>query len=130
MLLEFTSIYYYVLGVRGVAGIDLETLLKIAGEKPYQGPDYSAKRRKLTKKLKEIFAKHFNGKADQIIESLTSRRGFTPSDQLLKYSSKAFERVVDEIIAVCKIFMEFDENKEKELKRDILKVVIEVKNDP
>jgi len=26
--------------------------------------------------------------------------------------------------------MEFDENKEKELKRDILRVVIEVKNDP
>jgi hypothetical protein len=113
-----------------MTSIDLETLLKIAGEKPYQGPDYSAKRRKLTKKLKEMFTKHFSGKADQIIESLTSRRGFTPSDQLLKYSSKAFERVVDEIIAVCKVFMEFDENKEKELKRDILKVVIEVKNDP
>jgi hypothetical protein len=30
----------------------------------------------------------------------------------------------------CKVFMEFDENKEKELKRDILRVVIEVKNDP
>jgi hypothetical protein len=116
--------------MRGMTSIDLETLLKIAGEKPYQGSDYSAKRRKLTKKLKEILAKHFNGKADQIIESLTSRRGFTPSDQFLKYSSKAFERVVDEIIAVCKVFMEFDENKEKELKRDILKVVIEVKNDP
>jgi hypothetical protein len=31
---------------------DIETLLKIAGEKPYYGPDYSIKRRRLTKKLK------------------------------------------------------------------------------
>jgi hypothetical protein len=28
---------------------DLETLLKIAGEKPYHAPDYSIRRRKLTK---------------------------------------------------------------------------------
>jgi hypothetical protein len=39
---------------------DIETLLKIAGEKPYYGPDYSIKRRRLTEKLKNIFAKYFD----------------------------------------------------------------------
>jgi hypothetical protein len=116
--------------VRDVAGIDLETLLKIAGEKPYQGPDYPAKRRKLTEKLKEILTKHFGGRANQVIEVLTSGRGFTPSDWLLRYSSKTFEDSVNGIIATCKAFIELDENKEKELKQDILKAVIEVKNDP
>lgn len=108
----------------------METLLKIAGEKPYQGPDYPAKRRKLTEKLKEILIKHFGGRANPAINALTSGGGFTPSDWFLRYSSKAFEDGINGVNAMCKAFIELDENKEKELRQDILKAVIEVKNDP
>ena len=62
--------------------------------------------------------------------SATSGGWFTPSDWLLRYSSKTFEDGVNGVIATCKAFIELDENKEKELRQDILKAVIEVKNDP
>jgi hypothetical protein len=106
---------------------DLEILLKIAGGKPYQAPDYSVKRRKLTKRLKDIFAIYFGKNSSLIIKLLTSRKGFTPSDQLLKYSSKAFEDVLNGIIATCDSVAKLDEYKKRELKRDILKAIIEIK---
>lgn len=106
---------------------DLETLLKVAGEKPYQAPDYSIKRRRLTKRLRDIFAIYFGKNSNLIIKLLTSKKGFTPSDQLLKYSSKAFEDALNAIIATCDSVAKLDEYKKKELKRDILKTAIEIK---
>jgi len=109
--------------------IDLETLLKIAG-KPYQGPNYTAKRRKLTKMLKQILTKHLSEKASQVISIFTTSRGFKSSEELLKYGSKAFENTVNGIIAVCRAIAELDDDRERELRKDILEAVIEVKNDP
>jgi hypothetical protein len=106
---------------------DLETLLKIAEEEPYHAQDYSIKRRRLTIKLKNIFAKYFGENSRSIMKLLTSGRGCTPSDQLLKYSSKAFENTLNGIIAACDPIVKLDEQKKMELKRDILKAVIEVK---
>jgi hypothetical protein len=71
---------------------DLETLLKIAKEKPYHGQDHPIKRRKLAKRLKGILATHLGENSNLVIRLFSSRRGFTPSDQLLKYSFRAFEK--------------------------------------
>jgi hypothetical protein len=106
---------------------EIETLLKIAGEKPYYGPDYSIKRRRLTRKLKNIFAAYFGENSNLIIELFTSRKGFTPSEQLLKHCSKTFENELNGIIAVCDSIAKLSESKKRELKREILKAVIEVK---
>lgn len=61
-------------------------MLKIAGKEPYLGRDYSIKRRQLTKKLKDLLRAHLREEAEVIIRIFESRRGFTISDQLLKYS--------------------------------------------
>jgi hypothetical protein len=108
---------------------DLEALLRITGEEPYHTPDYSIKRRKLTKRLKNIFAIYFGKNSSLIINLFTSRKGFTPSDQLLKYSFRKFEDVLNAIIATCDSVVKLDEYKERELKRNILKAVIEIKTD-
>lgn len=107
---------------------ELEELLKKAGEKPYFGKDYSIKRRRLTKAIKNIIRKKFGNDTEIIIKVLESSRGFTPSDQLLKYSSKAFERALDAIIATCTSVTQMDDFKKNELKREILEAVIDVKS--
>jgi hypothetical protein len=106
---------------------ELEGLLKIAAEKPYYGLDYSMKRRKLTKRLKNIFSTCFGENSKVIVELFTSRRGFTPSDALLKHCSKVFENELNAIIAACDRIVKLDEEKKIELKKEILKAVIEIK---
>jgi len=111
-----------------IVEIDLETLLKIAG-KPYQGPNYTAKRRKLTKMLKQILIKHLGEKASQVISIFTTSKGFKPSEELLKYGSGTFENTINSIIAVCRAIAGLNDDRERELRKDILEAVIEVKND-
>jgi hypothetical protein len=106
---------------------DLKVLLDIAGERPYYGPDYSVKRRRLTAKLKEILTKYCGR---TVVDALTSRRGFKPSDQLLRYSSETFKDVLNGMITLCRSVAGLDEGRERELVEGILKAVIEVKNDP
>lgn len=106
---------------------ELKRLLDTAGKEPYSGKDYPVKRRKLTRRLKGLLRRGFSGDADAIIKALGSKRGVTPSDQLLKYSSEAFEKTIDVIINTCKSLTEIDKYAENELRSDVARAVINVK---
>ena len=106
---------------------EIEYLIELVGKEPYTGDDYSKKRRSLTLKLKGILEK-FGCK--EAYDVLKTSRGFTPSDQLLRYSSKAFKRILDSIIAVVKSYQSLSPTEEHQLKKEILLAVAEVKYGP
>ena len=87
--------------------------------------DYSKKRRRLTQRLKEILWEFGFGYG--AYDALKSRRGFTPSDQLLKYSSESFKKSLNVMIATLKKWHSLDPIEECQLKKRILLAVAEVK---
>lgn len=107
--------------------IEIEYLFEQVGKEPYNMNDYNKKRRELTLKIREIL-KEFG--CEEAYEKLKTRRGFTFSERLLKYSLKAFKRTVNSLIAYVKNLCELDPMKERQLKKEILLAVAEVKYGP
>jgi hypothetical protein len=103
---------------------EIDYLCECVSKKPYIASDYSKKRRNLTLKLKGILEEFGFRKAYEILKT---RRGFTPSERLLSYSSKTFRRVLDSIVVTVKALRSLTPIEECELKRRILLAVAEVK---
>ena len=103
---------------------EIEYLFRYIGNEPYNMDDYNEKRKQLTLKLKELLEGLGYREA---YETLKSKRGFTPSDQLLRYSSKAFKRIVNALVTTVKSQHMLSSIKERELKKKILLTIAEVK---
>ena len=103
---------------------EIEYLVEIVGEEPYSKDDYSERRRSLTLKLREIL-REFG--CEEVYDILRTSRGFTPSDQLLRYSSRAFKRVLSGIVAAVKSYRSLSSFEEYQLKKKILLAVAEAK---
>jgi len=103
---------------------EIEYLVKVVSKEPYDKDDYSEKRRGLTLKLREIL-KELGCK--EVYDALRTSRGFTPSDQLLRYSSRAFKRALSSIIVAVKSYRDLNPTEEYQLKKKILLAVAEVK---
>ena len=103
---------------------EIEYLVEMVGKEPCNIDDYSKRRRNLTIKLKKILEEFGCREA---YDTLTTRRGFTPSDQLLKYSSRAFKRALSSIIAVVKGYRSLNSFEEYKLKKEVLIAVAEAK---
>jgi len=97
----------------------MEHLLKLVSREPYEGPDYGKKRRILTLKLRKVLREFDCEGLHDILRGC--------SDQLLKYSSKAFEKIVDSIVATVKSYRSLDKSEEYRLRRRILLAVAETK---
>ncbi|RLF01440.1 MAG: hypothetical protein DRK00_11460 [Thermoprotei archaeon] len=103
---------------------EIEYLLELVSREPYSRGDYSERRRSLTLRLREIL-EEFGCK--EVYDNLRTSRGFTPSDQLLRYSSRAFKRVLSGIIAAVKSYRSLNPTEEYQLKKKILLAVAEAK---
>jgi len=98
---------------------EIEHLIKLVSREPYEGPDYGKRQRVLTLRLREIL-REFG--CEKLYDGL---RG--SSDQLLKYSSKAFRKVLDGIVAAVKSYRDLNRSEEYHLRRKILLAVAEAK---
>ncbi|RLE92228.1 MAG: hypothetical protein DRN04_10855 [Thermoprotei archaeon] len=105
---------------------EIEYLVELVGKEPCSTEDYSKRRRSLTLRLKEILEEFGCG---EVYNTLMTRRGFTPSDRLLRYSSRAFKRVLSGIIAAVKSYRSLNPIEEYQLKKKILLAVAEAKYD-
>jgi len=106
---------------------EIEYLVEVLGKEPYDKDDYSEKQRSLTLKLREILDELG---CKEAYDALRTSRGFTPSDQLLRYSSRAFKRVLSGIIAAVKSYRSLSPTEEYRLKKKILLAVAEAKYGP
>jgi len=104
--------------------MEIEYLFEQVGKEPYTMNDYGKKKRKLTLKIKEIL-KEIG--CEEAYKNLKKKKGFEYSEKLLDYSSKAFKRIVNSLIAYVKRLCDLNPMKELQLRKKILLAVAEVK---
>ncbi|MCD6421246.1 MAG: hypothetical protein J7L17_02415 [Thaumarchaeota archaeon] len=101
---------------------EIEHLIKLVGAEPYEGPDYGKRQRVLTLRLREILSEFG---CEELYDGLRGSSG-----QLLKYSSKAFGKALNGIVAAVKSHQDLNRSEEYHLRRKILLAVAEAKYAP
>ena len=104
-----------------ILALEVECLLKYVSKKPI--PINKGRLREMTEELKRILREF---KCGTTYETLMSRRGFKPSERLLKYSQEAFGKEVEGIVAMVGTMCGLSSFEELLLKKEILLAVARV----